>query len=73
VELLEVMSGSPADRAGLRAGDWVLRANGKAVSSVDDMVRTLVLTGGAELHVVVARGTQLLELSVAPGAERRAA
>jgi S1-C subfamily serine protease len=73
VELLEVVNGSPADRAGLRAGDWVLRANGKPVSSVDDLVRTLVLTGGAELDLQVARGSQRLELSVAPAAERRAA
>jgi serine protease Do len=73
VELLEVASGSPADRTGLRTGDLILRANGKAVSSVDDVVRTLVLTGGSELELDVTRGAQALKLHVAPVPERRAA
>ena len=73
VELLEVVSGSPADRAGLRAGDLVLGAHGKPVSSVDDLVRTIVLTGGAELTLTLARGAEALTLAVVPGAERRAA
>jgi len=73
VEVLEVAGGSPADAAGLRSGDLLLRANGKPVSSVDDLVRTLVLTGGAELTLNVARGAQALTLAVAPAAERRAA
>jgi S1-C subfamily serine protease len=73
VELLEVANGSPAERAGLRTGDLVLRANGKAVSSVDDVVRTLVLTGGIELELDVARGTQTMKFTISPVPERRAA
>jgi len=73
VELIEVASDSPAARAGLQNGDLVLRANGKPVGSVDELVRTLVLTGGAELALTLARGSHEVELVVTPRAEERAA
>ncbi|HWP08720.1 MAG TPA: trypsin-like peptidase domain-containing protein [Polyangiaceae bacterium] len=73
VEVLEVASDSPALRAGLQSGDLILRANGKPVGSVDDLVRTLVLTGGAELGLTLARGSREVELVVRPRPEQRAA
>ena len=73
VEVLEVATGSPADRAGLKPGDLALRANGKPVGSVDDVVRTLVLTGGAALELAIVRGSAELSLRITPTAERRAA
>jgi S1-C subfamily serine protease len=73
VEVLEVVTGEPAERAGVRAGDLLLRANGRAVSSVDDLVRTLVLSDGAELTLDVWRANAAKTLVVAPGSQRRAA
>ena len=73
VELLEVMTGEAADRAGLRAGDLLLRANRRKVGSVDDLVRTLVLTDGAELTLEIVRGHERSTHVVVPHAERRAA
>jgi serine protease Do len=73
VEVLEVASGDPAERAGVRAGDLVLRANGESVGSVDDLVRKLVLSGGGPLTLELARARARLTLEVAPRAERRAA
>jgi len=73
VEVLEVANGEPAERAGVRAGDLILRANGEAVGSVDDMVRKLVLSGGGALTLEVARGRERVTLEVAPRGERKAA
>jgi S1-C subfamily serine protease len=73
VEVLEVSPGDPAERAGVRAGDLLLRANGEAVGSVDDMVRKLVLSGGGALTLELSRGRERVTLEVAPRAERRAA
>jgi S1-C subfamily serine protease len=73
VEVLEIASDSPAARAGMQNGDLILRANGKPVGSVDELVRTLVLTGGAELALTVARGPREVELAVLPRPEQRAA
>lgn len=73
VEVLEVVSGEAADRAGVRPNDLVLRANGEPVGSVDDVVRKLVLSGGGALTLELVRGRERLTLEVSPRAERRAA
>jgi S1-C subfamily serine protease len=73
IEVLEVVAGEPADRAGLRAGDLLLRANRDAVGSVDDLVRKLVLSGGAGLTLDLVRGRERRTVEIAPRAERRAA
>jgi serine protease Do len=75
VEVLEVVTGEAADRGGLRRGDLLLRANGEAVGSVDDLVRKLVLSGGAGLTLELVRGRERERrtVEVTPGAERHAA
>ena len=73
VEVLEVATGEPADRAGVRVGDLVLGANGDAVGSVDDLVRRLVLTNGADLTLELLRAGKRQKVEVLPRAERRAA
>jgi serine protease Do len=73
VHIMDVARGEPAGFAGLRAGDLVLSANGVAVASVDDLIRTMVLGDGAELTLRVARGEERLALLVTPRAERQAA
>jgi S1-C subfamily serine protease len=67
--VLEVVSGSPAQRAGLRERDVLVRFAGKAIAGVDDLHR--MLTGernGLECEVEVVRGAELLKLVVTPQA-----
>jgi serine protease Do len=73
VRVLEVVLGEPAEQAGMRQGDLILQANDTEVGSVDDIVRTLVLSGSRELTLDIARGTQRLRLGVTPRPEKQAA
>lgn len=73
VLVLEVARGEPAERAGLKEHDIVLSANGMPVASVDDLVRTMVLGGGGELTLAIARGDKQLTLAVTPRPAREAA
>ncbi len=65
--VLEVVHGSPAQRAGLRERDVLVRFAGKAIAGVDDLHR--MLTGerdGIAYEIEVVRGTELLKLMVTP-------
>ncbi|HEX6985044.1 MAG TPA: trypsin-like peptidase domain-containing protein [Planctomycetaceae bacterium] len=59
VRAQSVKSGSPADRAGLRAGDVVLAIDGRPVRTTHDLMRQIGLAGpGAEVDLdVVQIGT----------------
>ena len=66
-----VEKGSPADMAGLRAGDIILSFGDRLVGGVDDLLRVLTADRiGVELPIVVLRGTGRRQLTVVP-AERR--
>ncbi len=64
LRVVEVLSGSPADKAGLAAGDILLTAGGRPVSDAESLQRLLfsdaigepldvaVLRDGAEIHLV---------------------
>lgn len=67
VEVVGVMTGSPADAAGLRAGDWIVSAAGRIASSTDDLHRVLAtLPAGSAVPLEVVREERLVELVVAP-------
>jgi len=62
-----VVQGSPAQRAGLRERDVLIRFAGKPIASVDDLHR--MVTGereGVTYEIEVIRGTELLKLTVTP-------
>ena len=42
IEVVEVIAGSPADRAGLRTADIVLDVDGVAVEGADDLQRMMI-------------------------------
>jgi S1-C subfamily serine protease len=65
--LLNVVAGSPAQRAGLRERDIIVRFGGKAIANVDDLHRLLTDELSRKVCEVEAiRGTELLKLRVTP-------
>jgi S1-C subfamily serine protease len=67
--LLEVVAGSPAQRAGLRERDVIVRFAGMAIASADDLHRLLTEErSGVVSEVQVVRGTELLTFEVTPQA-----
>lgn len=65
--LLNVVPGSPAQRAGLRERDVIVRFAGHVVASVDDLHRLLTdQRSGTACEVEVVRGTELLKMTVIP-------
>jgi serine protease Do len=66
VRIMEVMSGSPAEAAGLRAGDLVVGAAQGPVETLDDLVRAMVLGGEGPLQVDVLREGALRTFAIRP-------
>jgi serine protease Do len=67
VEIVEVVAGGPAQRAGLRAEDLVVALGGAPVRRVDDIQRLLDHEAiGRTLAVSAFRGERLMELEVVP-------
>jgi S1-C subfamily serine protease len=67
VRVESVEKDGPANRAGLRAGDRIVRFDGRAVNGIDDLHRAL--TGeriGAAAVLALVRGTELVELEIRP-------
>ncbi|MBF0160986.1 MAG: PDZ domain-containing protein [Magnetococcales bacterium] len=65
VQITEVFKESPADRAGLQRGDWVVELNGKPILSQLDFGRRIVEgKPGSEVALVVWRNGQKLEMRV---------
>jgi S1-C subfamily serine protease len=67
IEVVEVVDGSPADRAGLRAEDLILEIDGQAVADVDDLQRLMgsELIGRPVILRVIRRGNEL-DVEVVP-------
>jgi S1-C subfamily serine protease len=67
VEVVEVVEGSPAAHAGLRAEDLIVELDGTPVEAVDDIQRVMVadLIGSPVRARVIREGTEL-ELELTP-------
>jgi S1-C subfamily serine protease len=67
VEVVEVVSGSPADRAGLRVGDVIFELDGQSVQSASDLQRMMVADLiGTAVRASVWRSGDELELPITP-------
>ncbi|MBI2909454.1 MAG: site-2 protease family protein [Chloroflexi bacterium] len=55
VQVREVAANSPAERAGLRAGDLILRVNDRPVESTPDLLYGLQLNTGSEVTLTIKR------------------
>ncbi len=67
-QVQEVVLGSPADKAGIKAGDRIVDINGTAISSKngDLMVHIIHHSIGVPLHLQLLRGSEHLALTVVP-------
>src|SRR5208337_1483707 len=66
-----VVAGSPAERAGLRERDVIVRFAGHPISGVDDLHRLLTAErSGHSAEVEVVRGIELRKLLIAPQSQR---
>jgi serine protease Do len=67
-EVEKVLPGSPADRAGMKVGDVILRFNGRKVSDFPSLKRLVgQCEPGDEVPVDVRRGNQRLRLTIIIG------
>ncbi len=67
VEVIEVVAGSPADRAGVRVGDVIFELDGERIESATDMQRLMVAELiEREVSARVVREGSVLELGVVP-------
>lgn len=66
VHLLDVPAGSPAAKAGLRAGDLIQAVNGKAVRSCRDLLAAMKATGIKPVTITYVRNQTKKETTLAP-------
>jgi S1-C subfamily serine protease len=67
VEVVEIVSGSPADRAGIRPEDLIFAVNGTQVTRVEDLQRLMVgELIGVPVGVRLLRAGRLVELELVP-------
>jgi regulator of sigma E protease len=62
----EVITGSPAARAGFQAGDIISSIDGKPIRTFNEVLRTVTTSGGREMLVEVDRSGQKETLRVRP-------
>jgi S1-C subfamily serine protease len=67
IGIMEVVEGSPAATAGLRAGDLIVEVGGRPVTKVGDLQGQMVGAAvGKPLEVEVLRGERLLRVTAVP-------
>jgi regulator of sigma E protease len=61
-----IQAGSPAERAGLKAGDTIVAMEGKPLSTWEDFIDGIHGSAGQTIHLVVRRDGQELPISITP-------
>jgi regulator of sigma E protease len=62
----QVGEGTPAELAGIRAGDRIVAINGQLVDSWDDMAEIISGSKGSPLQITIQRPQDRIDLTVAP-------
>lgn len=66
VEVVELLAGSPAHKAGLRAGDVITALNGRLITSIDDLHRLLtVLPMDQTFELTIIRPDGIKQMMIA--------
>jgi S1-C subfamily serine protease len=67
VFVVSVEKASPAERAGLQAGDMIVELGAKTIAGIDDLHRVLSdLPAGVSTSISVLRGTEKMSVRLAP-------
>lgn len=70
VEVANVISGTPAEDAGLQAGDWIAAVNDTLLTEADDPVSTIQRLSadyaGQEITLTIVRGGETLTAALTP-------
>lgn len=67
----QVIPGTPAERAGLRAGDHIREIDGEKIYGFEDLQRIVSEQPEQDLEAVVERGDERLEVTLRPALVRR--
>lgn len=68
LRVVEVLSGSPAEQAGIRTGDVLLRVGFRAVSNAESLQKLLFAEAiGVPMNIAVLRDGHLTDVSAVPG------
>jgi S1-C subfamily serine protease len=71
VKLTGTRGGSPADKAGLKAGDIIVEFGGQKIANIYDYTYALDAAKiGQPVKVVVKRGDERVEVTVVPEARK---
>lgn len=66
VLVTEVREGSPAQKAGILAGDVIVEADGKAVKDVNDLIETINSKNAGEVNITIVRNGKRQMLKATP-------
>lgn len=66
VIVVSVLSGSPADKAGLKSGDAIISVGEKKTAEVKEIVRYIEARSGQEIAFEIVRGDRKLEIIIKP-------
>lgn len=66
VSIQDVVSGSPAEKAGIKPGDIVREVQGNDVTSLNDIRLPLQEAQGSSVHIVLERANQTYETDIQP-------
>ncbi|MFE4542113.1 S1C family serine protease [Arthrobacter sp. NPDC056727] len=68
LRVVEVLSGSPAEQAGLRTGDVLLRVGSRAVSNAESLQKLLFAEAiGVPMNIAVLRDGHVMDIPAVPG------
>ena len=66
VQVNEVAKGSPAEAAGMRAGDLFINVNGQPVESILTVQQAITRSGGKPVELELMRNSQIQKVTVTP-------